>query len=95
MPQLFCGLERTDMTTITVSTPARVVAPRGALIAATWFAALLKGLEVVGSQRQARIAQADRLAETARVRVYAQEVRLHDPRFAADLLAAADRHERG
>jgi hypothetical protein len=29
------------------------------------------------------------------VRVYAQEVRLHDPRFAADLLAAADRHERG
>jgi hypothetical protein len=36
-----------------------------------------------------------RQAEAARVRQYAQEVMGQDPRFAADLFAAADRHERG
>jgi len=94
MLQLFCGPERTEMTTITVNTPAKVVAPRGALIAATWFAALLNWVEAKADQRQVHRQLAARIAEAASVRQYAQEVRLHDPRFAADLLAAADRHER-
>jgi hypothetical protein len=35
----------------------------------------------------------DRAAEARRLREYAESVRSHDPRFAADLFAAADRHE--
>jgi hypothetical protein len=36
-----------------------------------------------------------RVAEAARVRAMAREVARHDPRVAAEMLAAADRHERG
>lgn len=35
----------------------------------------------------------DRVREAAELRVWATEVRQTDPRFAADLFAAADRHE--
>lgn len=35
-----------------------------------------------------------RVEEANRVRIYADSVRSQDPRFAADLMAAADRHER-
>lgn len=83
------------MTTITVSTPAKVAAPRGAAWAANGFAAVLSWLEALGETRTERRALADRLAEAARVRIYAQDVLAQDPRFAADLMAAADRHERG
>ncbi len=43
--------------------------------------------------RAERQSQADRATEAAAVREYAQRYAAHDPRFAADLLAAADRHE--
>ena len=83
------------MTTITVNAPATVNAPRGAHWAGVWFAALLNGLEKSGSRRVDRSDQANRLAEAARVRLHAQQVMQHDPRVAADLFAAADRHEQG
>ena len=35
----------------------------------------------------------DPVREAAEVRTLAQSIRGHDPRFAADLFAAADRHE--
>lgn len=48
-----------------------------------------------GRARPHRQPLEDRTAEAQRVREYAESVRSHDPRFAADLFAAADRHEIG
>jgi len=95
------------MTTITVQRPATIRVPRAAPIAAAIAFKLLDGIERlvttrrarrVGIERlvttrRARRAEADRVAEAAAVRRYADEVRALDPRFAADLCAAADRHE--
>lgn len=83
------------MTTITVNTPAKVAEPRGAAWAANAFARLLKWMDANAARREAQRAEASRVSEAARVRLYAQEVMAQDPRFAADLFAAADRHERG
>jgi hypothetical protein len=83
------------MTTITVNTPARVAEPRGARWAAAAFGRLLKWMEASAAERGEHRALQGRIAEAARVRLYAQELMGHDPRFAADLFAAADRHERG
>jgi hypothetical protein len=82
------------MTTITVHTPARVGVPRAAHMAAAAFLALLGSFERRSKARAERRVQADRNAEAAAVREYAMRFAGHDPRFAADLLAAADRHER-
>jgi len=82
------------MTTITVHTPARVGVPRAARAAAAAFLAFLGMLERSSQARAERRIQADRIAEAAAVRQYAMRFAGHDPRFAADLLAAADRHER-
>ena len=83
------------MTTIAVNTPPKVSAPRGAKIAAIWFSALLNWFETKAEHRAERHEQANRQAEAARVRLFAQDMLGQDPRFAADLFAAADRHERG
>lgn len=48
-----------------------------------------------GRARPQRQPLENRAAEARRVREYAESVRSHDPRFAADLFAAADRHELG
>jgi hypothetical protein len=80
------------MTTISVTRPAPVVEPRGALWSAEVAARILNGL---GSlfERDARHAERNnRAAEAAEVRRLADEVREVDPRVAADLYAAADRH---
>ena len=82
------------MSTIAVNTPVKVSAPRGAKLAAIWFSALLNWFETKAEQHTERREQADRQAEAARVRTFAQEMLAQDPRFAADLFAAADRHER-
>lgn len=82
------------MTTITVNIPSAVRAPRGSIVAARWFSALLMWFERTTERRAARRVAVDRQAEAAQVRRYAQSVAAHDPRFAADLCAAADRHER-
>ena len=83
------------MTTITVNAPAKVTAPRGAYWAGVWFAAVLNWMEKSGDRRVERRDQSDRWAEAARVRTHARQVMQHDPRVAAELFAAADRHEQG
>ncbi len=82
------------MTTILVHTPATVSAPRGAVWAG-WLAGLLvDAVRRVSRQRRLRRAESARVAEAAALRTYAQDIAQGDPRFAADLHAAADRHER-
>lgn len=83
------------MTTVTVHTPVQVRTPRAAAWAALLFTRLLSWFETGTSARQERREAADRGAEAAAVREYAHRYASHDPRFAADLMAAADRHERG
>ena len=82
------------MTTITVHAPAKVATPRAAIWAAGLFMQLLDLIERATVARAERRAAAERLAEAAAVRQYAMRFASHDPRFTADLLAAADRHER-
>ena len=81
------------MTTITVHTPVKVARPR----AARWIAtALNTALDWVEHRKAIRTESrllADRIAEASAVREYARRYADQDPRFAADLLAAADRHE--
>jgi hypothetical protein len=81
------------MTTITVQNPARAVAPRSSSGFATAFSALTGWFQRQSAQRADLQGRAERLQEAAAVREYAQRYARHDPRFAADLLAAADRHE--
>ena len=83
------------MSYITINVPAKVSAPRGSVVAARWFSALLNWIETAAERRVAHRMAADRQAEAALVRSYAQSLAAQDPRFAADLLAAADRHELG
>ena len=83
------------MTTITVNTPVLVKAPRGAAVAAAWFSKLLAGIQTLTENRKQRRLQTLRVAQANHVRQYAHEVMGQDRRFAADLLAAADRHELG
>lgn len=83
------------MTTVTVHTPVAVRPPRAAAWAALLFTRLLGWVEGGAASRQERREAADRTAEAAAVREYAHRYASHDPRFAADLMAAADRHERG
>ena len=82
------------MTTVTVHTPVAVGTPRAAIMAASLFTAFLGWIQNsmnVGTENRE---VTDRAAEAAAVREYANRFASHDPRFAADLLAAADRHER-
>jgi hypothetical protein len=60
------------------------------------MARVLAWLEAAGNARaasHARRDQATRIAEAAETRRYAQQWIERDPRLAADLLAAADRHD--
>ena len=82
------------MTTITVLRPVSVRTPRAAGLAAALFVRLLSWFEHSAQARAEKRQAADRAAEAAAVREYAHRFTHHDPRFAADLLAAADRHER-
>jgi len=54
---------------------------------------LMGTLAVASDARASHRLYAERIKEAAAVRDYAQRFARHDPRFAADLLAAADRHE--
>lgn len=84
------------MTTITVQSPRFVAVPRGAVLGAWLFHAVSRGLEAVATARQQRAEQralAHRIGDAASVRRYAQSVIQYYARFAADLFAAADRHE--
>ena len=81
------------MTNLHVITPVQVKVPRFAPYAAHRFVLLLNWLKQQAEVRAARAQTAARAGEAARVRVHAQQVAGNDPRFAADLMAAADRHE--
>ena len=82
------------MTTITVHTPSPVGTPLGAKIAAAAFGRVLSFLTNLIQSGIERIDIDDRSTEANRVRTFANEMLSQDPRFAADLYAAADRHER-
>ena len=82
------------MTTISVHLPRPIAAPRFTVLIASAFVQLLSWFERSSAERAVRRAAAHRLSEAAAVREYAQRYARHDARFVADLLAAADRHER-
>lgn len=85
------------MTTITVHRPAAsAMGSRIRAAAIRLMAGLVDWTEEVGRARAAealRRMESTRVTEAAQLRLYAQRWAQHDPRFTADLLAAADRHE--
>jgi len=83
------------MSTITVQSPIKVAAPRGAAVAAALAFRLLNWIEDRQRARAQRIQHAKHLGEASALRLYAMRFEKHDPHFASDLNAAADRHERG
>ncbi len=78
------------MNTITVPGVAKVREPRGAQWAARAAFALW---EVLGRKRRGRAVEEAAAREIEQVRALARHHQATDPGFAADLLAAADRHE--
>ena len=81
------------MTTITILRPVAVRAPRAASWAAGAFLQLLSWFEFAAERSGHRRQVATRAGEAAAVRAYAYEIEARDPHFAADLRAAADRHQ--
>jgi hypothetical protein len=79
------------MTTITVQVPQSPQVPRGARWASSAFASFLLLLERVWRSAAAR--PLSRTEEAQAVRQLALSVQATQPSFAADLLAAAARHE--
>lgn len=82
------------MTTIRLQVAPRVgpANPRGARLGAAVFVALWRALEWLG--RRATPTAKSAAEEAQAVREMAHGWRQADPRFAAELYAAADRHER-
>lgn len=80
-------------TTITVLRPAAVQSPRAAAWAARAFVQLLAWFESTADHRAQRHRAIARATDVAALRTYARQMETQDPRFAADLRAAADRHE--
>ena len=78
------------MNTITVPGIPKVREPRGALWAARAVLALWQAL---ARKRGERAAESAAAREIEQVRALARHHMATDPGFAADLLAAADRHE--
>jgi hypothetical protein len=81
------------MTTIHLQVAPRVGPsnPRGSRLAAAAFVALWRGLAQLGHRAPPRAKTATE--EAQEVREMALEYQRTDPRFAAELFAAADRHE--
>lgn len=82
------------MTSITIHAPATVAAPLGSKLAAELFGRVLGWLSRATVSHAGHLQGGDRVTEANRVRSFANEMLAMDPRFAADLYAAADRHER-
>lgn len=82
------------MSTIHLQVAPRVgpVNPRGSRLAAAVFIALYRGLEWLGQCASPRAQSPSKQAQA--VREMGWKVQPSDPAFAADLFAAADRHER-
>lgn len=87
------------MSTFSIQSPSlTVAASRSRAFATQALSGLVRGLEAVGRARAAealRRMDSTRVTEAARMRLYAQGWAHDDPRVMADLMAAADRHERG
>jgi hypothetical protein len=83
------------MSSITVTGVATVKTPRGAVWAARGAAALWTALSrwLADNPLRVRSAVVEAAVEAARVRALARRHAATDPGFAADLMAAADRHE--
>jgi hypothetical protein len=81
------------MSFITVQAPATVLAPRAASWAAAVCSSLISRFQSAGASQAERSLMLAKQRDARTVRQYAQRFAEHDPRFAADLLAAADRHE--
>ncbi len=82
------------MSTTTVLSPAKSGAPTVMRQLLAIANRLMGTLAVASDARASQRLYAERIKEAAAVRDYAQRYARHDPRFAADLMAAADRHER-
>jgi len=78
------------MNTVTIHVPAKVQAPRGAEWAAQAATALSR---MIARWIAPRAPVSAPMVEAARVRALARAYLNSDPGFAADLFAAADRHE--
>ncbi len=82
------------MSSITFHAPAKAAAPR----VAVWASETVLHLAALVQRALHRPAPSSavdpRVAEAARLRAFAQKMMGEDPRFAADLFAAADQHER-
>ena len=81
------------MTHVSVVRPAPIATPRGSRWAAGLALRLQDLLRSGFALLQARRHLRSRAEEATAVRRLADEMRVQDPRFAADLYAAADRHE--
>jgi len=84
------------MTVISIQAPRHVATPRGAALAAWAVQAIRNATSRLAAARQERTDRrgyTTRVGDAASVRRYAQQVMQYDARFAADLFAAADRHE--
>lgn len=81
------------MSQITLPRPATVEAPRFAAVAADWFSRALEVAHLARRVHSARRQRAERLSQASAVRRLADAMMDTDPRFAADLYAAADRHD--
>jgi len=78
------------MSTVTVNAARKIAPPRGALWAARAALALLRA---ISKWLTPRLEAPAPIAEAAQVRELARMYLKSDPGFAADLFAAADRHE--
>jgi hypothetical protein len=82
------------MTTITITRPATITPPRGALLASEVAAAMLRVLAATWRRHAVARDAVTRLNEAAAVRRLADSWVDVDRRIAGDLYAAADRHVR-
>lgn len=81
------------MSTTSLYTPTPLAAAHAVRGAANWFERLQHVLHLGRQVQVARRLRVQRIAEAAAVRHYAESMRAVDSRFAADLWAAADRHD--
>jgi hypothetical protein len=82
-----------EMSTVTMRAPIRFASSRVLHSVLAGFGKLMAALDRFGAEFARRHLRAQRLSEAAALRAFALQYASHDPRFASDLLAAADRHE--
>lgn len=85
------------MTTLKTHTPATLTVPLGSTFGAWLFLSIGAAIDAVQRllhRRTHAVVMSSRVVEASRLRRHAQGFLSADPRFAADLFAAADRHER-